>query len=153
MAEYPRDRLYSQMQVWGQGCGENDSDGLYRAGDRVKVGFTAVVNEVAAGKPNLVMSLPEIDSTHICGDIFGYLGWGYEGDDDYNDEGFELCMPVDGRITVLNSRVIDNPDLVLDDPYGEGWLFELEVTGYDATTDLLMEADDYAAYVAQIENS
>lgn len=33
-----------------------------------------------------------------------------------------LKMPIDGRIVAVNQRVLDQPDLVNRDPYGEGWL-------------------------------
>ncbi|MCF6467823.1 hypothetical protein FAF44_05280 [Nonomuraea sp. MG754425] len=152
MSEYPDDRLYSEMNVWGNGWYADDDYSL-NPGDRVKVGFTSVVQQVAGGKANLVIELPAVNSTPNVGDSLGYLGWGYESDDDYNDEGFPIGMPVDGMITAVNTRLADSPELALDDPYGEGWLFELEVTKYDPATDLLMEADDYAAYIAQFQDS
>lgn len=54
----------------------------------------------------------------------------------------ELYMPVSGTITTLNDELETAPELVNDDPYGEGWMIEIEVENPDEI-DTLMEADAY----------
>lgn len=52
----------------------------------------------------------------------------------------ELFPPVSGRVTLVNSAVVDDPGLVMSDPYGEGWLFAVQPS---AIGDLLT-AEHYA---------
>ncbi len=39
-----------------------------------------------------------------------------------------LKMPLSGNVTKVNEAVIDNPRLINYDPYGDGWLIEIELT-------------------------
>ncbi|MFB6099598.1 MAG: glycine cleavage system protein GcvH [Salinibacter sp.] len=54
----------------------------------------------------------------------------------------ELYMPVSGTITALNDELEMSPEIVNDDPYGEGWMIEIEMEDPDEI-DELMEADEY----------
>ncbi|WP_457652850.1 glycine cleavage system protein GcvH [Rhodocaloribacter sp.] len=58
----------------------------------------------------------------------------------------ELYMPVSGTVTAVNEALEDAPELVNDDPYGEGWMIEIELANPDEVNDL-MDADAYAAMV------
>ena len=49
----------------------------------------------------------------------------------------ELFMPVSGKVTAYNEELEDSPELVNDDPYGEGWLIKLEFSDADELGDLL----------------
>lgn len=51
----------------------------------------------------------------------------------------DLYAPVAGRVTAVNEKLAGKPELVNQDPYGEGWLLKLELTG-DLPSDLLDEA-------------
>jgi glycine cleavage system H protein len=51
----------------------------------------------------------------------------------------DLYAPVAGRITAVNDKLTAHPELVNSDPYGEGWILKLELTG-DLPSDLLDEA-------------
>ncbi|PSQ86425.1 MAG: glycine cleavage system protein H [Bacteroidetes bacterium QS_4_64_154] len=55
----------------------------------------------------------------------------------------ELYMPVSGTITAFNDELELAPETVNDDPYGEGWMIEIEIANPDEIDDL-MEADAYA---------
>jgi glycine cleavage system H protein len=55
----------------------------------------------------------------------------------------ELYMPVSGTITAVNDELEMAPETVNDDPYGEGWMIEIEVADESELEDL-MEADKYA---------
>ena len=55
----------------------------------------------------------------------------------------ELYMPVSGTITAFNDELELAPETVNDDPYGEGWMIEIEIADSDEI-DGLMEADAYA---------
>jgi glycine cleavage system H protein len=55
----------------------------------------------------------------------------------------ELYMPVSGTITAINDELELSPEVVNDDPYGDGWMVEIELDDEDELEDL-MDADDYA---------
>jgi glycine cleavage system H protein len=55
----------------------------------------------------------------------------------------ELYMPVSGTITGINTELETAPELVNDDPYGDGWMVELELADEDEL-EALMDADTYA---------
>lgn len=55
----------------------------------------------------------------------------------------ELYMPVSGTISAVNEELERSPEVVNDDPYGEGWMVEIEIEDPDGI-ESLMEADEYA---------
>ncbi|RAP77753.1 glycine cleavage system protein GcvH [Paenibacillus montanisoli] len=59
----------------------------------------------------------------------------------------ELYSPVTGTVTKVNEALLDSPELVNSDPYGEGWIAEVEVDG-DAgeIVKKLLSADQYEAF-------
>ncbi|MEY4825684.1 MAG: Glycine cleavage system protein [Cyanobacteriota bacterium] len=58
----------------------------------------------------------------------------------------EMYAPIAGRVLACNQAVIDQPELLQSDPYGAGWLLELEATDA-AQLAALMDADAYGAKV------
>ena len=58
----------------------------------------------------------------------------------------ELYMPVSGTITAINDELDMSPETVNDDPYGEGWMVEIEVADESEVEDLL-DADAYAELI------
>lgn len=54
----------------------------------------------------------------------------------------ELYMPVSGTISAVNEELERSPEVVNDDPYGEGWMVEIEIEDPDEI-ESLMEADEY----------
>ncbi len=55
----------------------------------------------------------------------------------------ELFAPVDGEVVEINEALEDNPELVNDDPFGEGWMIKIKIT--DASQlESLLSSDDYA---------
>ena len=55
----------------------------------------------------------------------------------------ELYMPVSGTITAVNDELELSPEVVNDDPYGDGWMVEIELEDESELEDL-MDADAYA---------
>jgi glycine cleavage system H protein len=49
----------------------------------------------------------------------------------------DLYSPVTGTVVAVNEELFDRPELVNEDPYGEGWMLEVEVTDAGAFDDLL----------------
>jgi glycine cleavage system H protein len=54
----------------------------------------------------------------------------------------ELYMPVSGTITAVNGELDAAPELVNDDPYGDGWMVEIEVAD-EEEIEALLDADAY----------
>ena len=52
----------------------------------------------------------------------------------------DLYAPVEGRIVEVNDKLSSKPELVNSDPYGEGWILKIELTG-DLPSDLLSEEE------------
>ena len=60
----------------------------------------------------------------------------------------DVYAPIAGTVTEVNGDVEDSPELVNQDPYGDGWLYKMQPAGDDAL-DVLMDADAYTALVAE----
>ena len=54
----------------------------------------------------------------------------------------DLYAPIDGEVTELNEALEDNPELVNDDPYGEGWMIKMKVAD-TGQLESLLSADEY----------
>jgi glycine cleavage system H protein len=59
-----------------------------------------------------------------------------------------VISPLSGEIVDINSKVVDAPETVNDDPYGEGWLVRIRLAD-PAETDDLLDADAYRAFLAE----
>jgi glycine cleavage system H protein len=59
----------------------------------------------------------------------------------------EIYAPVGGRVALVNTQLADQPELLNSDPYGEGWICEIEPDDPSALEALL----DAAAYRALVE--
>lgn len=55
--------------------------------------------------------------------------------------------PVDGAVTEVNAKVRQNPSLIHDDPYGEGWLFKVRPTNLQRNLDNLLSGEDSVSWI------
>ncbi len=123
---FPEDLKYSTEHEWVRtGNGDTVRVGItsYAAdalGDIVYVSLPTVGEELAEGD-----SCGELESTKSVSDLFS---------------------PVSGVVSAVNEHLNDAPDTVNTDPYGEGWLFEVELSA-DSDLDDLLDADAYAEHV------
>ena len=62
----------------------------------------------------------------------------------------EVYTPASGRVIEVNSKLVDSPELVNDDPYGDGWLAKIELEEERGFEDL-MEPDEYRKYLEDLE--
>ncbi|HID87451.1 MAG TPA: glycine cleavage system protein GcvH [Anaerolineae bacterium] len=62
----------------------------------------------------------------------------------------DLFSPVSGQIVEINERLEDQPELVNQDPYGEGWMIVVEVSE-PAELDQLLSPEEYAALLEEVE--
>ena len=59
----------------------------------------------------------------------------------------DLFSPIDGVVTEINEKLLDHPELVNEDPFGEGWLIKATIEN-TSQLDGLMNAADYDAFTA-----
>ena len=60
----------------------------------------------------------------------------------------DVYAPISGTVVTVNDRLASNPEIINEDPYGEGWMVKVELG--DATEiDGLMTAAQYREFVAQ----
>ena len=62
----------------------------------------------------------------------------------------ELFMPVSGEVVEVNKAAVEEPGIVNDDPFGDGWLIKVKLST-DEEVAKLMTAEQYAEYVAAEE--
>ncbi|MDK8812067.1 glycine cleavage system protein GcvH [Corynebacterium striatum] len=125
MANFPADFSYSEDHEW------INSSADAATGNTVRIGITSV----AADRLGEVVfaELPAVGDTVTAGDTCGEV----ESTKSVSD----LYSPVTGTVTAVNEAVHDDYAVINNDPFGEGWLFEVEVS----ETGELMTADEYAA--------
>ena len=58
----------------------------------------------------------------------------------------DLNMPVEGEVLEINESINDQPELVNNDPYGEGWMIKIRVVSV-AELDTLMDAEAYKEFI------
>jgi len=116
---YPEDRQYTADHEW-----------IAVDGDTARVGITAYAAEALGDV--VYLDLPEAGSTVTAGEVCGEV--------ESTKSVSELFAPVSGTVAEVNAAVVDEPGLVNSDPYGDGWLFTVEVTDEGE----LLTAEQYA---------
>lgn len=124
MATLPTDYLYSEEHEWVNATSISE-------GDTVRVGITHIAAE-ALGEIVFV-DLPEVGDEVEAGEAFGEV----ESTKSVSD----IYAPVSGEVVAINEELADNAGLVNEDPYTNGWLYEVKVTEAGE----LMDSSEYAA--------
>ena len=60
----------------------------------------------------------------------------------------DVIAPLSGEVLEVNQKAVDEPEVVNEDPYGEGWLIRIRVSDA-AEAEALMDAEAYRAHVAE----
>ena len=60
----------------------------------------------------------------------------------------DLYSPISGSINEVNDAIIDNPEVINEDPYGDAWMIKVEIHSTNELADLL-SADDYQAFIEE----
>ncbi|MFL5580628.1 MAG: glycine cleavage system protein GcvH [Gemmatimonadaceae bacterium] len=125
MAEIPQDLRYTEDHEYVKGDG-----------DVVTVGIT----DYAQGELGDVVyvELPKVGATFGAHDVFGTV--------EAVKAVSELFSPLAGEVVEVNSRLDGEPALVNSDPYGDGWMIKLRVTGDRSA---LMDASAYGKHIGQ----
>lgn len=124
MSALPTDFLYSEEHEW-----VNTSAVV--EGETVRVGITHIATEALGDI--VFVELPEVGTEVEAGEAFGEV----ESTKSVSD----IYAPVSGEVVAVNEALEDNAGLINEDPYGEGWLYEVKVTEAGE----LMNAEAYQA--------
>ena len=128
----PNDRRYTDQHEWALVQGSEGAATVVRVGitdhaqdalgDIVFVQLPDDGDEVGPGTP-----IGEVESTKSVSDVYA---------------------PISGTVSAVNEALADAPETINADPYGEGWLVEIAVSGDDGDpTAGLLDADAYQALV------
>ena len=126
MTSFPNDLRYTHDHEW-----------LRATGSAWRVGITQFAVD-QLGDITLV-DLPKEGDLVTKGQRFGTI----ESVKSVSD----LYAPVSGRVTAVNASLKDAPEQVNNEPYGGGWMIELEPTEKSELSELL-SPDAYAQHVA-----
>lgn len=120
----PEDLAYSSDHEW-----------IRTDGGRARVGITDYAQDALGDV--VYVQLPEVGADVSAGDAIAEV----ESTKSVSD----IYAPVSGTIVEVNAELVDTPERLNDDPYGEGWIFIIETA--DGGTELL----DAGAYRNLIE--
>ena len=131
MSEIPADLYYTEEHEWVQRTGD----------DTVRVGITDYAQSALGDV--VFVQLPDVGTDVTAGESFGEV----ESTKSVSD----LYAPVSAKVVAVNGDLEANPQLVNSDPYGEGWLIDLQIDGSSLEDALrgLLDADGYRATVTE----
>ena len=118
--EIPEDLYYSREHLW-----------LRVAANRGKIGITDYA-QLEMGEI-IFLNLPEENAPIEQDEVFGTL--------ESSKTVADLYAPVSGEIVSVNKDLEEEPSLINDDPYGNGWLVTLEIDDPSQLSDLLGAAE------------
>ena len=123
----PDDRKYSKEHEWVKMEDGNQALAGITVYAQEQLGDIVYVDLPKAGATiNFMQKMGEVESVKAVSDLFS---------------------PITGEVTEVNDRLLDHPELVNEDPLGEGWM--VRVTATDATElDQLMTAEEYEAFLS-----
>jgi glycine cleavage system H protein len=127
MAANPKNLRYTKDHEWAR-----------RDGGGVVVGVTAHAQEALGDV--VYVELPKVGDTVTAGSPFGVV--------ESTKAVSELFAPISGKVTKINSALADEPATINTDPYGAGWIIELEPSD-PKQLDGLMDADGYDDLLAK----
>lgn len=60
----------------------------------------------------------------------------------------DIFAPISGSVVEVNDTLPDSPEIINEDPYGDGWMIKVQMTDKEELKEL-MSSDDYAEYIVQ----
>lgn len=131
MSEIPADLYYTEEHEWVQRTGD----------DTVRVGITDYAQSALGDV--VFVQLPDVGAQVTAGESFGEV----ESTKSVSD----LYAPVTAKVVAVNGDLEGNPQLVNSDPYGEGWLLELQADASALGEGLrgLLDPDGYRTTVTE----
>lgn len=124
MSNVPGNLQYSKEHEWVDNSG----------GSRVKIGIT----DYAQGALGdiVYVQLPKVGDTVTEGAVCGEI--------ESTKSVSELFSPVSGKVVAVNSQLDSAPETLNSDPYGAGWIAEIEIS---SPSSALMDAAGYSALI------
>ena len=126
----PDDLRYSSEHEWARSLDTSLNDRL-----RVRIGITDYAQDALGDV--VYVDLPAVGAAFGAGEALGEL--------ESTKSVSEIYAPVAGTVVAINEALADNPQLLNEDPYGEGWLIELELASGDLDGSNLLDAAAYRA--------
>ena len=124
---YPSDRRYTKDHEW-----------IVVSGTRGRVGITEYAQKQLGDV--VFVELPKVGDTFDTNETFANV--------ESVKAVSEVFSPVAGEITEINAELSESPQLVNDDPYGDGWFVKLKITDAEELKDLLT-SEEYSEFVAE----
>ena len=130
MTEIPPDLYYTEEHEWVDRTGN----------DTVRVGITDYAQSQLGDV--VFVQLPAVGTEVTAGDSFGEV----ESTKSVSD----LYAPVTAKVVAVSGDLENTPQLVNSDPYGEGWMVDLQAdpAALDKAISGLLDADAYRALVS-----
>ncbi len=107
-------------------------------GNRARIGITDYAQESLGDI--VFVELPQVGDELAAGDSFGVVESVKSASDVY--------VPVGGKVVAINEALLDSPQDINADPYGKGWMVELEMND-PAEIESLMDAGAYEQMVKE----
>lgn len=126
MSNVPTELKYAASHEWIR----NDGEGVFT------VGISEHAQELLGDM--VFVELPEVGDTYSVGDDCAVAESVKAASDIY--------APISGEIVAVNEDLEDSPEMVNNDPYGDGWLFKIKADDENELNNLL-DADAYSASI------
>ena len=124
--ELSDDCRYLETHEWAQ-----------RDGDVVRIGITDFAQDELGDI--VFVELPAVGETIESGSEFGVI----ESIKAVSD----LYAPLSGEVVAVNETLVDAPELVNDDPFGDGWMLEIDPSD-EAEYEALLSPEEYESQTA-----
>jgi glycine cleavage system H protein len=122
--KFPEDLYYAKSDEW-----------VRIAGDTVTIGISDYAQD--ALNDVVYVEFPDVDDELKAGETFGTV--------ESVKAASDLYTPFAGTVIDTNTELENEPELINAEPYGDGWLIKIKLSG-DADTSGLMDAEAYKAY-------
>ncbi|MBI4259953.1 MAG: glycine cleavage system protein GcvH [Actinobacteria bacterium] len=127
--EFPEELRYTREHEWA----------LDESGGRVRIGITDYAQDALGDV--VYVDVPETGTEVRAGEPFGEV----ESTKSVSD----VYSPVNGTVVERNPLLDERPELVNEEPYGDGWMIVVEVSDPDQLDDL-MGAAEYRTFVEEV---
>lgn len=127
---YPESLKYSSDHIWV----EEEDEGVIKVG--VTDALKATIGEIT------YVELPKVGDSVVEGEAFGTI----EGTKSVS----ELISPVSGTVVEVNEEVLEAPEKIDEDIYGEGWLIKVEIED-PMQIEALMDAEEYSGVAEEVK--
>ncbi|MDC0707440.1 glycine cleavage system protein GcvH [Stigmatella sp. ncwal1] len=126
-AELPKDVKYTKDHEWAR-----------KQGSAIVVGLTDHAQRQLGDV--VYVELPKAGDTFDASEPFGSV--------ESVKAVSEVFAPISGKVLKVNDSLTDSPETVNDDPYGEGWLIEIQPSS-PSQWDELLDSSAYAEYIKE----